>query len=54
MYQAKSKQTDQLRQAILNRVKNIQETDRAEASLIDLSFQSTLYPNRHIWIGVYG
>lgn len=54
MQQAKSRVTDLVRQAILATVHDIRETERAEASLIDLSFQSTLYLERHVWIGVYG
>lgn len=54
MKQAKTTLTDLVRQALLSTVPNIQETDRANASLIDLSFQSTAYPEQHIWLGVYG
>jgi hypothetical protein len=50
----KSKLTHLLRQAILNRVQNIQQTTRTEGLLIELSFQSTVNPERHVWIGVYG
>lgn len=50
----KSKLTHLLRQAIVHRVQDIQATTRTEDSLIELSYQSTVNPERHVWIGVYG
>jgi hypothetical protein len=45
--------TEQARRLIGERVPQAQETDRAEASLVDLSFQSTVHPDRHIWISFF-
>lgn len=42
--------TEGLRELILERVDFITETDRADASLIDLSFQGAVKPERHVWI----
>jgi hypothetical protein len=43
-----------LRKLILERTDFITETDRADASLIDLSFQSRVKPERHVWIDTKG
>ncbi|MEM9540866.1 MAG: hypothetical protein AAGA60_15340, partial [Cyanobacteria bacterium P01_E01_bin.42] len=42
--------TEKLRQTLLKNIAAIQETDSAEMSLCNLSFQSRVYPERHIWI----
>jgi hypothetical protein len=42
--------TERLRQMVTSKVPMAQETDEAEALLSALSFQSTSYPERHIWI----
>ena len=42
--------TEQIRQSIEKHVTAAQETDEAEASLDALSFQSTVCPERHVWI----
>ncbi|WP_204106357.1 MULTISPECIES: transposase family protein [Spirulina sp. CCY15215] len=42
--------TTKLRQTLTENISEIQETDRAELSLCNLSFQSKVYPERHIWI----
>ena len=47
----KEKPVAYLRQAIKNEVSCAVETDRAEASLCNLSFQSLSYPDKHVWIG---
>jgi hypothetical protein len=46
----KDKITEDIRQQIGKEVPEAIETDRAEASLCSLSFQSKTYPQRHIWI----
>lgn len=50
MEQSKDRKTEKLRQMIRNTIGNARETSRAEASLCNLSFQSLLCPERHIWI----
>ena len=42
--------TEQIRQGIKNHVSTAQETDEAEAGSDALSFQSTVCPERHVWI----
>ncbi|MBP0018964.1 MAG: transposase family protein [Cyanobacteria bacterium SBLK] len=42
--------TEKLRQILLRNIVVIKETDSAELSLCNLSFQSRVYPERHIWI----
>jgi hypothetical protein len=42
--------TENIRQQIGKAVPEAVETDRAEASLCSLSFQSTTHPERQIWI----
>jgi hypothetical protein len=42
--------TDGLRQLILEKIDFIAETDRADEMLINLSFQSRVKPERHVWI----
>ena len=42
--------TEKLRQILLKNIAAIKETDCAELSLCNLSFQSRVYPERHIWI----
>jgi hypothetical protein len=46
----KDKITENIRQQIGKAVPEAVETDRAEASLCSLSFQSKTHPERHIWI----
>ena len=46
----KDKITEKLRQLIINQIPMVQETDDAEALLTALSFQSKLYPTRHVWV----
>lgn len=46
----KNKITQQLRQLIRQQIPEAQETDRAAANTCTLSFQSTTYPERHVWI----
>ena len=48
----KDEVTEQLRQMINRRVPDTQETNRAEASLCTLSFQSLTHPERHVWLEV--
>lgn len=43
-----------LRSQIGRGIPEAQETARAEADLMALSFQSTVYPERHVWIYTYG
>jgi hypothetical protein len=31
----------------------VRETDRAEADLLAVSFQSVTYPERHVWVHTY-
>jgi hypothetical protein len=42
--------TETLRQRIGKQIPKARETDRAEFSLCTLSFQSSVYPERHVWI----
>jgi hypothetical protein len=42
--------TEKIRQAIEKKIPEAAETDRAEVSLCTLSFQSSSYPERHVWI----
>lgn len=44
---------DVLRGLILQDISHAHETDRAEADLNALSFQSTSKKNRHIWISIF-
>jgi hypothetical protein len=46
----KDESTEALRELIRVKVPEAIETDRAEANLCSLSYQSTLYPQRHIWL----
>ena len=46
--------TEGVRQAIIQQVPIAIETDRAEASLCSLAFQSQIQPNRHIWLDTDG
>lgn len=46
----KDKVTEEIRQRIVKEVPEAIETDRAEASLCSLSFQSKTHSERHIWI----
>ena len=46
----KNEITEAIRQKVGRIVPEIQETDRAESGLCTLSFQSTAYPERHIWL----
>ncbi|MDM8528274.1 hypothetical protein QUF58_08670 [Anaerolineales bacterium HSG24] len=46
----KDKTTEKLRQMIIYQIPIAHETDEAEALLTALSFQSQLYPVRHVWI----
>lgn len=48
----KLRKVKKIRERIV-RHENIVETDRADNSLIDLSFQSKNRPERHAWIGCY-
>jgi hypothetical protein len=50
----KDEPTTRLRQKILLRLSQAQETDRADDGLSTLSFQSKLYPDRHTWIDTDG
>src|SRR4051812_41058655 len=50
MEQAKNRKTESLRQIILSSIRDVRETNYADASLCNLSFQSTSYSERHIWI----
>ena len=45
---------EQLRQRIQTVVPTARETNRAEADLCALSFQSALRPERHVWISAEG
>ena len=47
---AKNELTDRLRQEIGHRVTEALETDNAKIGLCTLSFQSTAYPERHVWV----
>lgn len=42
--------TEGLRQLILEETDVIAETERADVMLINLSFQSLVVPERHVWI----
>lgn len=46
----KNEITEKIRQFIAKEISEASETDRAEASVCTLSFQSKAYPERHIWI----
>ncbi len=46
----KDKLTKTIRQLLKEALPEAYETDRAEASLCELSFQSHCYPERHVWI----
>jgi hypothetical protein len=48
----KNEFAERLRQKICREVTELMETDAAEATLNALSFQSKLYPERHVWIEV--
>ena len=50
----KDKITEKIRQCIAKEIPEASESDRAEASLCSLSFQSKGYPERHIWIDTDG
>ncbi len=50
----KDEQTLDLRQQILSKIVQAQETDRADESLCTLSFQSINYLERHAWIDTDG
>ena len=52
MIAEKDEVTEQLRQMIRLNVGQARETNRAEASLCSLSFQSTTHPERHTWLEV--
>jgi hypothetical protein len=47
---SKDETTEALRLLIQAGVPEAIETDRAEANLCALSYQSALYPQRHIWL----
>ena len=43
----------QLKEIIQLRIQQVRETDRAKPSLWDISLQSTINVDRHVWISVY-
>lgn len=45
--------TTRLRDEILATAPEAQETDRADAMIITLSFRSKTLPQRHVWIDTY-
>lgn len=47
---AKDELAEQVRQALRQRLPNVRETNRADMSLCNLSFQSPTYPDWHVWI----
>lgn len=47
---AKNEVTETIRQMIGHQLPFVCETNRAETFLSTLSFQSTVYPERHVWI----
>ncbi|GET39456.1 hypothetical protein [Microseira wollei] len=46
----KDELTEKIRQTIAKKIPEANESDRAEVSLCTLSFQSSIYPQRHVWI----
>lgn len=46
----KNKLTETIRRLLKEALPEAHETDRAEASLCELSLQSSRYPERHAWI----
>lgn len=49
----KTERTAVLRRQILDECSSAIETDRAEIDMIALSFQSSVRPERHVWIHVW-
>ena len=50
--ETKERQINALRTFFANN-ENVTETNYADNSLINISFQSLCYKNRHVWIGYY-
>lgn len=53
MFYEKVSGLENLRALVAKHLANVVETDRAEADLIAISFQSKVRPERHIYISFY-